>query len=254
MSSPIDEFRVAIITTSILMFLLVAFILFLFLVFQLRKRKVKTLLEKEILAAQIEIQEQTFKNVSQEIHDNVGQVLSLAKLNLTSFQDVLDEKTASKIESTRQLISKAIGDLRNISRSMHGDKISETGLQVAIENELLVLENTGQYKTNLEVIGPHIRLEVQKETMIFRMVQEAITNCIKYAKAQNILVKLENKEDKYKISIKDDGLGFDIALLQSHKTGIGLKNMQNRAALINGLFSINSAPGKGTLVEITLIK
>jgi two-component system NarL family sensor kinase len=254
MPSTAEELRIAIITTSILMFFLVAFILFLFFVFQLRKRKAQAILEKEILAAQIEIQEQTFKNVSQEIHDNVGQVLSLAKLNLNSFLHVANEKENSKMESTRQLISKAIGDLRNLSRSMQGNKISETGLQAAIKNELSILEDTGQYETKLEVIGAEFRLDMQKEMMLFRMVQEAITNCIKYAKAKNIKVKIENHDDRYAVSVQDDGIGFDITNLQSDKTGIGLRNMQNRATLIRASLVINSVLKQGTTIEIVLLK
>jgi signal transduction histidine kinase len=254
MPSSTEEFRIAIITTSILMFLLVAFILFLFLAFQLRKRKAQSILEKEILAAKIEIQEQTFKNVSQEIHDNVGQVLSLAKLNLNTVSGIADEKAVLKIESTNKLISKAIGDLRNLSRSMMGDKVTETGLQVAIENELTILENTGQYKTTLEVTGPSFRLDAHKEMMVFRMVQESLTNCIKYAKAKSILIKLSNTNENYSVSIYDDGIGFDVESLQSAKTGIGLKNMQNRASLIRATFFIRSAPGKGTTIEIILVK
>jgi signal transduction histidine kinase len=254
MPSSSEEFKIAIITTSILMFFLVAFILFLFLVFQMRKRKAQATLEKEILSAQNEIQEQTFKNVSQEIHDNVGQVLSLARLNLNTILNTSDQASLPKIESASELIGKAIADLRNLSRSMLGDKVTETGLQVAIENELRVLQNTGQYKTQLEVIGPFFRLDKQKEMMVFRMVQEAINNCIKYAKAKNILIKLMNSEEKYAVSVHDDGIGFDVGLLQSKETGIGLKNMQNRAELIQGIFSIISAPGKGTTIQIILVK
>jgi len=256
MPSSSEEFKIAIITTSVLMFFLLAFILFLFLVFQMRKRKAQATLEKEILAAQIEIQEQTFKNVSQEIHDNVGQVLSLARLNLNAILGIgsSDQASLPKIESASELIGKAISDLRNLSRSMLGDKVTETGLQVAIENELKVLQNTGQYKTQLDISGPSFRLDKQKEMMVFRMVQEAINNCIKYAKAKNILIKLMNNEEKYAVSVHDDGIGFDVELLQSKETGIGLKNMQNRAELIQGVFSIKSAPGKGTTIEIILVK
>jgi two-component system, NarL family, sensor kinase len=254
MPSSSEEFKIAIITTSILMFFLVAFILFLFLAVQVRKRKAQAMLEKEILAAQIEIQEQTFKNVSQEIHDNVGQVLSLAKLNLNTILGTSDEASLPKIESATELIGKAIGDLRNLSRSMLGDKVTQTGLQVAIENELRILQNTGQYKTQLEITGPSFRLDRHKEMMVFRMVQEAISNCIKYAKAKNILIKLINAGEKYAVSVYDDGIGFDVNLLQAGETGIGLKNMQNRAELIQGIFSIVSAPGKGTTIEIILAK
>ena len=252
MLSSSEELKIAIVTTSILMFLLIVFILFLFLIFQLRKRKAQAILEKEILTAQIEIQEQLFKNVSQEIHDNVGQILSLAKLNLNGLQTI--EGAGAKVESAQQLISKAIGDLRNLSRSMNGERILATGLQAAIENELTILQHTGHCSTSLEVSGLPFRLEPQRETIVFRMVQEAMTNCIKHSGAKNIHIKLENRPDEYMVCISDDGIGFDKTVLSSNHTGIGLSNMQNRAHLIDGTCAISSENGKGTTIEIILTK
>src|ERR1700739_2633276 len=216
----VDEVKAAIIITTAIMVFLVFFIMFLFFAFQFRKKKARQLLEKEIMTARIEIQEQTFKNLSQEIHDNVGQVLSLAKLNLnTAIAGISTEKETLKIESATDLITRAIGDLRNISRGMLGDKVTETGLQVAIENELKILQNTGQFKTDFQVSGPNFRLDEQKEVMVFRMVQEAISNCIKYAKAKTISIRLINASDKYHVSVHDDGIGFDVSRLQSKDTG-----------------------------------
>jgi len=254
MPSSGNELQIGIIITTVILLLLVAFILFLVIVFQDRQKKAKAQLEKELLNAQIEIQEQTLKTISQEIHDNIGQVLSLAKLNLSTFPINPDEKTQIKVTDTKQLVSKAITDLRNISRGMHGDKISDLGLQQSIEAELKILENSGQYTTELEIIGETYKLDAKKEIVVFRMVQEALQNSIKHAKAKTIFVKLENTETKYTVSIKDNGIGFNKESLLSAKTGIGLKNMQNRAALINGSFAIHSAPGIGTTIEIALNK
>jgi two-component system NarL family sensor kinase len=252
MPSSSEELRIAIITTTLIVLFLVAFILFLVIIFQVRKKKAKAQLEKEILNAQIEIQEQTLKTISQEIHDNIGQILSLAKLNLNTFPVNPDEKTQLKLNDTKQLVGKAINDLRNVSRGMHGDKIAELGLQEAISNELKILQNSGQYNTSLHVAGHPFKLKTQEEMVLFRMVQEALHNSIKHAKAKNICVTLTNNENKYILMIADDGIGFDKETLQSTQTGIGLKNMQNRAALINGIFSINSAPVNGTIIEIIL--
>ncbi|MEI9935329.1 MAG: ATP-binding protein [Ferruginibacter sp.] len=231
MPTSTEQFKIVIIITSSILFLLLLFIMFLFFIFQLRKKKTKARLEKEILTAQVEIQEQTLKMVSQEIHDNIGQILSLAKLNLNIFPQSASAEAQVKIDNTKNLITKAINDLRDLSRSMHGDKIAELGLYAAIDIELQILQNTGQYNTVIEVIGQPIKLEAQKEMVLFRMVQEALTNCIKHAKAKNIQVGLNNQEDKYIVTISDDGIGFDKTLLQSSQTGIGLRNMQNRACI-----------------------
>jgi two-component system, NarL family, sensor kinase len=210
--------------------------------------------QQQLLQTQIEIQEQTLKTISQEIHDNIGQVLSLAKLNLNTFENVESTTNQTKINDTKQLVSKAINDLRDLSRSMHGDKIAELGLQESIANELKILENTGQFKTNLKVTGSTYKLEPQKEMVLFRIAQESLNNIVKHAKAKNINVELHYGIDVFALCIADDGVGFAINTLTSTQTGIGLKSMQNRAALIGATFAIESTMQSGTTIKIELSK
>ena len=206
----------------------------------------KTQFQQALLQTQLEIQEQTLKTISEEIHDNVGQVLSLAKLNLNTFE-LNPEK---KLTDTKQLISKAINDLRDLSRSMHGDRIAELGLQQSVADELQILENSGEFKTHFKITGEPYKLPPQKEMVLFRIVQEALNNCIKYSKAKNITLQMNYAAKSFSLFVTDDGTGFDTNI----KTGIGLKSMQNRAMLIAGNFSIQSSAGKGTAICITLLK
>ncbi len=248
-----------IIVSTITSLLLVIFIL-LFITEHQRKKRIhlqekqlmKTQFEQELLQTQIEIQEQTLKTISQEIHDNIGQVLSLAKLNLNTVGSIPDTTAQTKIDSTKDLVSKAINDLRDLSRSLYGDKIAEIGLQQAIENELRILQNTGQFETRLKITGEIYKLEPQKEMVLFRIVQEALHNSVKHAKAKNINVQLNYNPAVFNLIIADDGAGFNVATLQSSQTGIGLKSMQNRAALIGGSFSINSSENNGTSISIEI--
>jgi signal transduction histidine kinase len=255
------DILIPVIATSLLLFLLSTFI-FAFLAVYQRKRQQykieKQLLQiqftEELLHTQIEIQEQTLKTISQEIHDNVGQVLSLAKLHLNTFPSTTDEKIQVKVVDTKELIGKAINDLRDLSRSLHGDKIADLGIQEAIANELKILQNTGQYKTSLQIIGEPFKLNNEDEIVIFRVLQEALNNGIKYSKAQNFKVTLTYGHKLFKFVLTDDGVGFDTSLLQSSHKGIGLKNMQNRTSLIGGIFSITSMRNIGTTIQITLNK
>jgi len=208
------------------------------------KQLMKTQFEQELLQTQLEIQEQTLKTISEEIHDNVGQVLSLAKLNLNTF----DNHPEKKLQDTKELISKAINDLRDLSRSMHGDRIAELGLQQSLADELQILENSGEFKTSLKVAGGNYKLLPQKEMVLFRIVQEALNNAIKYSRAKNISVSLHYETEKFSLYVTDDGIGFDTGT----RTGIGLKSMRNRAQLIGGNFSLQSAPGNGTTITIEL--
>ncbi len=230
-------------------------VIYLFMRFQIKKNKIlkskedlKISFEKTILQTQIEIQEQTLKTISEEIHDNVGQVLSLAKLNLNTFES----NPEKKLQATKELVSKAINDLRDLSRSLHGDKISETGLQEAVSNELRILQNTGQYETRFRITGNPCKLEPQKEMVLFRIVQEALHNGVKHARAGTIEVTMNYEPAVFSLTVRDDGKGFNAEELEAAQTGIGLKSMRNRANMIGGNLSILSEENKGTSITVEL--
>jgi signal transduction histidine kinase len=243
----------------IILSLLVIFIILFISLYQ--KRYYKHLKEKQILQSrfhqellqtQIEIQEQTLKTISQEIHDNVGQVLSLAKLHLGTFEDTESPANLAKINDTKQLVSKAINDLRDLSRSLYGNNVAQLGLPDAVDNELRILQNSGQFKTLLKISGETYKLEPQKEMVIFRILQESLNNTIKHSKAQNINVRMEYEPGLFRLTIADDGVGFDTTDLSAVQPGMGLKSLQSRTALIGGNFSVHSAINKGTSISIEI--
>jgi signal transduction histidine kinase len=254
-----EDIRIIIWAVAAIFVTLAAFIIFFILIFTRRKNKLihdKMIMKGEfrhtLLQTQIEIQEQTLKTISQEIHDNIGQVLSLAKLNLSTFEHIGNAANQTKLNDTRQLVSKAIVDLRNLSRSMYGGQLNDLGLPQAISNELTLLQNTGQFKTAIEISGEPFRLTPQKEMIVFRIVQEAINNSIKHAAAKNISVKIKYHADTLSLSVADDGRGFDLQSLPASQSGMGLKSMQNRATLIGGAFAIDSTLQTGTTISFAL--
>ncbi len=207
-------------------------------------------MEQALLQTQIEIQEQTLKTISQEIHDNIGQVLSLAKLNLNTLPNSGD----SKIQDTKNLVSKAINDLRNLSHSMHGDIITALGLQQSITNELNIIENTGQFATAFTVTGAVYKLNTQKEMVLFRIVQESLHNIVKHSGAKNITVALQYLPHVFVLTISDDGKGFDLSPFNESENGqgIGIRSMHNRASLIAASFNMSSTVGSGTSITVEL--
>ena len=211
--------------------------------------------EEAILQTQLEIQEQTLKTISQEIHDNIGQMLSLAKLNLALAEAEQQDDTNSKITDSHQLVSKAIQDLRDLSRSLNTDYVSEMGLQRSIEYELEMIRKTGTMRTTLHVEGQMKRLDKQKELILFRIVQESLNNIIKHAGADELTVELNYLPHQLYLSIKDNGKGVDLTPLNENAstgTGLGIRNMHNRAKLIGGDFKMSSTLGAGTQVTIEL--
>jgi len=248
---------------STLIFLLLGCVLIFFLLYY-RNSKNKQLLEKEnmkvsfqrnLLQTQLEIQEQTLNTISQEIHDNIGQILSLAKLNLGTMDLQKPELLQQKIDDSRVLVGKAIQDLRDLSRSLNTDYVQQMGLQRAIEYELELLRKAGKHETRMDIQGAVYRLETQKELILFRIVQEILNNVIKHANASRITVQLNYKPELFILSVADNGEGFDISLLketENSKFGIGIKNMHNRAKLIGAEYSITSSKDNGTQVHISL--
>ena len=251
----ISEIGFLVIILTGLFLLMGLFVLSFFLVY----RKNQNIKESEIenlnnalLQTQIEIQEQTLKTVAQEIHDNIGQILSLAKLNLNTFPVITDAAIQARVDDTKHLIGKAIVDLRDLSRSLNGDKINELGLEQAISSELKILQNTGKFSTGLLITGSPYKLDSKKEMVLFRMVQEAMNNAIKHSKAKTIDVQLMYGTEIFQLSIKDNGIGFNPANLLAQQPGIGLKSMQNRAELIGGIFSVLSSSATGTSIIIEI--
>jgi len=244
---------------TIIVIIFVAFVVLLSYLFTTKKNKLiqekqlmKTQFQQELLQTQLEIQEQTLKTISEEIHDNVGQVLSLAKLNLNTVGNITDQQLQFKIDSTKDLVSKAINDLRDLSRSLHGEKIGEIGLQEAITNELKIIQNTGQFETSLNINGQPYKQDPQKEMVLFRIVQEALHNAVKHSNATILHVLMNYSSADFRLTISDDGNGFLPEQLAASQTGIGLKSMRNRAVLIGGEFTVHSSKDKGTSISIQL--
>lgn len=240
---------------TILLILIAGFIisfLFIYRNRQLRHSKEKQELyrrfHEELLTTKLEIQEQTLKNISQEIHDNIGQTLSLVKLNLNTIDIQKQNLLQDKIYNSKELVSKAIHDLRNLSKSLSTDSILSEGLIQTIKTELTIVENAGVFQTDMKITGSPITLDPKKEMILFRIVQEAINNIIKHSNADNIFISADFTGEILRIDIKDNGQGFDPQLKSE---GSGLKNMNNRAHLIEGKVNVYSTT-QGTTITVTV--
>lgn len=261
------DLTAAIIGVTILLLLLLGFVFFFFLWFkkkrqldivkmkkmQMESEQIHIKYQQTLLQTQLEIQEQTLKNISQEIHDNVGQVLSLAKLNLNMMDTAHPDQLQKKINSTLGQVTKAINDLRDLSKSFNTDNIVALGLIQSIACELDIVSKTDTFKTEFRITGNSVLLEAQKELIIFRIVQEALHNVIKHAGATVIRVYAEYTPEQLALRIEDDGRGFEPGFIKESAArdhGLGIRNMHNRAKMIGADFSLQSAVGQGTRVKI----
>ena len=208
--------------------------------------------EKLLLETEIEIQEQTFKYISMEIHDNITQVLSLTKLHLNCLELDKIPENIDRLTKSKELISKSLDDLSSLSKSLDSDLIENHGLVAAIRYEIERWKRFTDDKIELEILGSLSFLNQKNDVLIFRIIQEAVNNIIKYAQASIITIRLEKDDNKLRISIFDNGLGFDLEkVYENKKVGkmSGLKNMKLRAEILNGTLNIFSTPGKGSTVE-----
>jgi two-component system, NarL family, sensor kinase len=248
-----------IIAGTIIFLFLVGMVIFFVVLYTKRKNKIlnekralQNKFEKEILQTQIEIQEQTLTNISQELHDNIGQSLTLAKLNLNTLKANEIDQSQERLTVTKELISTALNNIRDLAKSMLGEKITEIGLEQAIQNELKILQHSGKYKISFQTSEETYSLNPQQELVAFRIVQEALHNIIKHAQATKIDINITHDPSYINISIADNGKGFDFNNLTAATTGVGLKNMQSRAALINAKLNIQSAIFQGTSLSLCI--
>jgi len=168
----------AIIIASIVLVILAVFTLLFFLLY-IKKRlnlkqqneNLKVAFQQELLQTQIEIQEETFNHLSEEIHDNIGQVLSFLKLNLNLKEGLSQSQLEEKISSSAELVTAVIKDVRNLSKSLSYDYIKQFGLNEALKNELHRINLTELYETSYTVEGNAFVFSDQINLLIFRIFQ-----------------------------------------------------------------------------------
>lgn len=234
----------------IVILLLTAFVIVFFVVYQRRKNKMlqeqfeaKQLFEREISQSRLEMQEQTLRNVGWELHDNIGQLLSVAKIQLNIFSKKLPEAEQNAVSEIKETVANSLQEVRSLSKSLNNQVIGYAGLVVSVENELARFQRMGVIETELKVTGEKQEIPKQHSIILFRILQEFFSNVIKHAKASALEVRINFSSEEIIISAKDNGKGFD---MEAVKKSSGLFNMESRAALIQAKFKIESAIDVGT--------
>lgn len=254
-----DTEIILVIASSVFVFFL---LLFLFgFVLKYQKKAVSFVREKELMHAefsqallqtQLEIQEQTLQHISKELHDNLGQVASLIKINLHTIPINDTDKATQKLEDTKELTRQLITDIKALSVSLGADRIAQTGLAKSIETEIERLNRTEQFIATFEQEGSVNYLDNDKAIILYRMAQEVLNNMVKHSEAKHIHLKLSATENLIILALSDDGKGFDLQESIKNGTGAGLSNLQKRANLINAKLTMQSSIGNGTQVTIEL--
>lgn len=200
-------------------------------------------------------QEQERKRMAREIHDGVGQMLTALKFGSEAVAPV-DEKQKNQMSAIKDLLRKIIREVRRISSDLLPTVLSDFGLEAAIKDMISIL-NTSSESINIVLdssLEVHDPLDKTIEISLYRIVQEAVNNALKYAAATEVVIKLNNDAEFINLTITDDGRGFDpeaeIKKNINKETGNGLTSMRERAELVKGKFSITSKIGSGTAVFV----
>ncbi len=253
-----QDILITIIVASVFFVLLGIFLLVLLFVFLRRQRKnekekeeMRNHFEKTLLKSQIEIQDQTIDYVAKEIHDNIGQILFLAKLNNNQ---ITQENALEKANLIDDLIGRAFNDLRSISHNLKNNSFHQIGLTESIEQLLHNLERTGKFTTSFSS-PPSDEIDGMihgNDIILFRIIQEVVNNVLKHSGADRIDILIAKEDKSISIEIMDNGIGFNPEGIGKEKQGIGMNNIYSRAKLINTNVNIISAKGEGTKVILTL--
>ena len=208
--------------------------------------------ENELLKSQMEVQEQTMQTVAANLHDNIGQLMSLTAVTLSTINLNDPSRIAEKIDSASQLAKRSVKELRQLSRLIYGQELIRTGLANAISLELDYLKAAGLHTVSFKSNYTAKEGQTEKEIILFRIFQEVLNNAIRHAEATTIDVSIEQDEWYLKLVIKDNGKGFIEAEVVKEKKGMGLFNIRKRVALISGDVVIIAGPDMGTEINIMI--
>lgn len=251
-----EELKLLIFSISLILVILGAALIIFFFYFQqkksnflLKRAEDQKKFEVEIAKSRIEIREQTLENISWEIHDNVGQLLSIAKMQLNILQPSLTPDQQKDLSETGALIGKSLQELRDLAKSLNPVHFKTLGLLDAVKMELNRFNRMNFIKTRLDIKGDCIELNNDKSLILFRIIQEFFNNTMKHSKSPKLCILFDYTPNNLFIKIEDHGVGFDIEKLDN-RSGLGLQTMKSRAALIGASFKILSEKRKGTSIEL----
>jgi signal transduction histidine kinase len=202
---------------------------------------------RDVLRRVVAAQEEERRRLARELHDETGQALTSILLGLRTVEEASDEHELHRaVETVRDLVRSTLQDVRRLAVELRPAALDDFGLVPALERLTgSFAEHTGIH-VDFEASLPPGRLPSEVETVFYRIVQEALTNVAKHARARTLSVVLTRKGDSLSAVVEDDGAGFDQRKVRDE--GLGILGMRERVSLVGGRLTIESRPGAGTAV------
>jgi signal transduction histidine kinase len=197
-------------------------------------------------------QEEERKGLSRELHDHVAQVLTALRMELGRIErgrSPTDTRLGEAVSECKQLVDKMFRTVRDLALGLRPSMLDDFGLRAALEWH--VRDVTRRYGLDVELLvdGAFGNLPDRHQTCVYRVIQEALTNCVRHAEAHSIKVSVTSDEDGLNVSVSDDGIGFDPAL---RRDGLGLRGLEERVKELDGDMTITSAMSQGTTLTMHL--
>lgn len=200
-------------------------------------------------------QEEERAKISRDLHDGIGQELTALKMNLDVLADDVEKglspENQPRWSEVRSIAEQALQDVRELSRLLRPRMLDDLGLFPTLRWYVRSFIKRVNINVDLELDGEEERLDAEKQTILFRVIQEALNNVAKHSRATSAAVRLQCREQEASLQIQDDGIGFDPEV-RHLESGSGLAGMRDRVQLYKGRFSVRSEPAKGTHLEISL--
>lgn len=211
---------------------------------------------QQLLARTVHLQEEDRRRIAMDIHDGVTQLLVGALCQVQTAEAVLETqpaRAAACLQDARWLLDESVAEMRRVIFDLRPHTLDHLGLVPALQRHIQDYHQHGEVPCSLEVVGTPVRLPHDQEMAVYRIVQEALQNATRHARASAVHVRAEFASTQVQVTVCDDGKGFDQSDIQASRgVGLGLTDIRERAQSIGGQLEIESAPGQGTLVRLTL--
>jgi signal transduction histidine kinase len=247
-----SDLLIAIVVATSVMMILSAFVLYFVIIYRKKQQnfeREREVFKQALMKTEIEIKEQTLSDISRELHDNIGQIASLIKINLNLVLPNLQSEDHEKVDESLQLLKQLIKDIQSVSVSLKGENLKRFGFLGMMERDIERYQKTAGLTIQLSSPASMPELDPAVEIFLYRMSQEIFNNIIKHAKATEVNARLAIKNKQLILSFQDNGVGFDPA---KEINGSGLINLKERCKMIHADFDLHSEPNAGTKITITL--
>ncbi len=210
----------------------------------------KNYIQQQRTQAVLEAEERERIRIARDLHDGIGQTLAAARMTLGNYMSK-KKIDAVEMQTSLDLLEDSIKEVREISHNMMPSSLTKFGLVTALKQFTNKINSLDKLQIDLQVVGIKERFDEKIEMMLYRIVQEIISNIIRHAEARKVNIELVKHDSELILIVEDDGVGFDI---NNENSGIGLKNIATRVEYLNGSVNFDSAIGYGTsvIVEIPL--